>query len=383
MTAAGSSGGDRHALEVARCLWKYGYEVFLAIPSHSYKCLKRDLRFSKANINLCKIDVPAPRARYLPDLLGYFLYVIRGIVFIRRLNRQFDLIYCPAHLLEILLMGVIAKNRNPNAKLCVWVHHLVPSPKERARYKSGFLFERFVDISSYLLQEISILLLRKYGDVILTPTKHVKGKIVERVRSVKVEQVDNGVDLRYIGATRAEGEEFDGCSMSTAPRKGAFDLVRAWGLVVKKIKDAKLVFIGPTGKWGDAIQQLVSKLNLDENILLTGYINEHEKIKRLKGSKLFICPSYEEGWSIAMSEAAACSLPIIAYENPIFRDVYGDSILYVPRGNSTKLVKLILFVLRNPKVAAEYSRRSKEWAATHDWEEIARKEACIFSSLLS
>ena len=42
----------------------------------------------------------------------------------------------------------------------------------------------------------------------------------------------------------------------------------------------------------------------------------------MKSSKLFIFPSYEEGWGISITEAMACGLAVVCYDLKAY-DVFG------------------------------------------------------------
>lgn len=377
------TGGDKHALEIAFHLCS-DYEVHLVLPCHMYNRLMDEEKLSISPIIYHPISCP-PTGKTRPSkLLRYFIYILKGFFFTRKINRRFDVIYCPSTFLERFAVAINAKKENPDAKFIAWLHHIIPSPMSRARYKGGLLFERILDILSYSLQQISILLMKKYADVIFTPTNYTKEKIMKRnISCDRVKQIDNGVDLEYFDSIESEGKKYDGCTIGISPKKGPFDLLAAWAIGQKEMKNAKLVIIGPLGEWREYLQDLIWKLFLKENVILTDYVPEDEKVKILKSSRLFMCPSYEEGWSISISEAATCGLPIIAYDNQVFREVYGNSILYVPQGNIDQLAKTIVAILKDQKVLYDYSNRARKWAATHSWKKIAEKERRIIETILS
>lgn len=375
------AGGDRHAVEVARHWHEYGYSVTVLLPRFLYLILSKDKRFQQSHFSYYPIDCPPPRGKYVSDLLRYSIYVFRGLLRIKRIG-EFDLIYCPGHDLEILIMAVIAKRRNSNIKLCAWIHHLAPSLKTMFQSRRGNFLERILMVLSYFFEKVSVWLISKRADVIFTPTHLTQKEIIRRGIHSRVQQINNGIDLEYIASVPVRGKEWDICSIGVSPQKGTLDLINAWAMVAMKMKNSKLVLIGHLGGWETSFRNFVHRLNLDKNMILTGSVEEDEKFTWLKSCKVFVCSSREEGWSISISEAAACGLPIIAYDNPIFREVYADAILYVPRGNIKELANVIFSILSNPKLAEEYSERSIKWSMKHEWKEVARKEVSLFSSIL-
>ena len=70
---------------------------------------------------------------------------------------------------------------------------------------------------------------------------------------------------------------------------------------------------GPGHKeYVEKISQIIKSFDLSGNkVVLKNPVDRDKKIEYLNSSDLFILPSYEEGDSIALKEALACSLPVI------------------------------------------------------------------------
>ena len=73
-------------------------------------------------------------------------------------------------------------------------------------------------------------------------------------------------------------------------------------------------------------------------------------------------PSWREGLSKSLLEAASMSLPIITTDVPGCREVIKDkySGLLVPPKNKNKLRMAIKTFLENPDLAIEYGKRARE-----------------------
>jgi phosphatidylinositol alpha-1,6-mannosyltransferase len=59
------------------------------------------------------------------------------------------------------------------------------------------------------------------------------------------------------------------------------------------------------------IRQLIAEHRVEEQVILTGFINEDELADHFTLSDLFVLPSKKEGFGIVFIEALACGLPVI------------------------------------------------------------------------
>ena len=138
------------------------------------------------------------------------------------------------------------------------------------------------------------------------------------------------------------------------PNKGITDLIYSWRLVNRSIPDAKLYIIGGNVA-KDKYQKLLNRLNMNNTIKITGYLSESEKNQIISMSSLFVFPSYEEGWSLAVMEAINYGLLPILYDIPAYYYVCNDKIK-VPPGNIKELSTKIVYFLNNPEKVANTVR---------------------------
>ena len=95
----------------------------------------------------------------------------------------------------------------------------------------------------------------------------------------------------------------------------------------------------------------------------------------MKSAKIYITPSREEGWGIAVCEALACRLPVVAYNLSAYKRTFGGLILTVPIGATDEFARMVLELLseRITIPADNYKIISK-----YDWNLVATKELDIF-----
>jgi glycosyltransferase involved in cell wall biosynthesis len=134
-----------------------------------------------------------------------------------------------------------------------------------------------------------------------------------------VEVVHNGVDLsRFAGpASDALRDELrlerEGPIVLTVsrllPNKGHDDLIAAAPAILSRFPGAHFVFAGD-GDQRAALEAQIEALHLRDHFSLLGFRTDVPDLMR--GSDLFVLPSLAEGFSLALVEALAAGLPVVA-----------------------------------------------------------------------
>ena len=106
------------------------------------------------------------------------------------------------------------------------------------------------------------------------------------------------------------------------PLKGFDDLIVA----ISQAKFTYTLTIIGEGSQKDSLYKLAKQLGVSL-VILEG-IDDKEKFRLLQKAKLFVCPSYYEGFGLPILEASIVDLEIIARHLPVYTFLYGDSIRY-------------------------------------------------------
>lgn len=80
---------------------------------------------------------------------------------------------------------------------------------------------------------------------------------------------------------------------------------------------------------------------------------------------------------IAIAEALSCGLPVVAYDIPAVREIFGEcrSVFLVPTKNLTSLTSTVLDLLETTKEEfRKLSENSIQFAKQFSWEEAASKD---------
>ncbi len=127
--------------------------------------------------------------------------------------------------------------------------------------------------------------------------------------------------------------------------KGVLDLVRAIPIVLRTVPEASFVLAGS----GDAasIAELARSLGVEHALRLPGWVNGKNKDNLLRQSDVFVLPSYFEALPVALLEAMARGVPVIATRVGGIPDVIEDGVngLLVDPGQPEPLARAIVTML--------------------------------------
>jgi len=160
-------------------------------------------------------------------------------------------------------------------------------------------------------------------------------------------------------------------------------LIKAFAIIKKTVKDAKLYIMG-RGDFQPKMEQLTKKLSLDTSTTFFGYVTEEQKIDLLSKSWVAVNTSMKEGWGITNIEANACGTPVISanvhgLKDSVMSGVSGELYQY---GNIDELADKILHIIKNEDNLRKYSDGAVKWAKEFSWDNSAKKMLSIIQKIV-
>lgn len=95
--------------------------------------------------------------------------------------------------------------------------------------------------------------------------------------------------------------------------KGYFDLIDVFYIIHRKNKDIKLYLLGD-GYLYDQLTHKVKELNLENNIIMPGFVSEIDQQKYYLDSSIYVMTSYTEAFGLVLIEAMAYGLPSVSFD---------------------------------------------------------------------
>ncbi len=160
-------------------------------------------------------------------------------------------------------------------------------------------------------------------------------------------------------------------------------LLTGFSLLLDKIPEAKLVIVGD-GDYKGNLMDVAKKLNLENRVEFTGYVDKNEKIKRLRKSWVAVYPSLKEGWGLTNIEANACGTPVVASNVPGLRDsvIEGETGLLFEYGNVQELSDCMSKILSDTKYRENLIQGGLSWAKSFSWDETAAKTMELMENIV-
>jgi glycosyltransferase involved in cell wall biosynthesis len=282
------------------------------------------------------------------------------------------------NLLDIVPARRIAERSN--LPLVIAFHHLTPAPWRHPRRRGGVI--------------------RCAGAWLVNQAALVITKVCRFVPSIDQVRILSESGWRFSGPVlhdeifldsypepdtlRAHDRPIDVCFVSRlSPMKGLFDLVSIWAEVHRRLPTACLVVGGDfeSPQFERQIRLAIEKVGLTEFIRLRGHLSDDDKRDLLAASKLFAYPSYEEGWSLAVMEAAAYGCVPIVYDLPAY-DYLGSAIPRVPVGSATLFADRVVNLLGNNQTRDKIAASLEVIPPTFTAERTASNQIAFFRARL-
>ena len=168
------------------------------------------------------------------------------------------------------------------------------------------------------------------------------------------------------------------------PSKNVEGLIEAFGLLKAKnnFQDTKLVIAGKKGWLYESIFEKVKTLGLGKDVVFTDFVPEEDKAPLIKGAKVFVLPSFWEGFGLDVLYAMACGVPVVVSDVGSLPEVAGEAGILVDPYKPATIAAGIAKVLSMGDL--EYNKLVEKGlgqAEKFSWEKTARRTIEILESV--
>jgi glycosyltransferase involved in cell wall biosynthesis len=359
------SGGDYHILRVMR-EWMRSHQISVIIPLIGFLSSKSFLS------DRYEIYLSSSGTKEIYSFGAIPAYLKRMLkTAILRFHDKPDMIVCSSHLLYDTLPGFIFRLRF-RTRLVVYVYHIIG---EHEADRTGILSK-----VSVWGEKLSMRLVR-HADIVFVDNEGIKTSLIKMgFEPCKIFVSTNGVDYDTIASVRPVGEiAYNGCFCGRLVKtKGIYDLIEVWKLVTNRFPSASLAVVGDGPEYA-TFSNKIKEANLEKNIKLMGFVSERDKFLTMQRSKLFIFPSYEEGWGIAVAEAIACGLEVVLYDLKAYN--FSGRIIKVEKGNSRKMAEVIVELIEKGLQVKHVDRQLIRSQSILDWKVVAKEEMQVMGTV--
>ncbi len=374
------SGGDRVFVEMAR-RWSAHHRVTVICPEEVVASLRKEVPATTLLWPLPRYPWTRSRIALNRVYLVPLVYLMRCLAALACLRRcRGDALVLSGDFFCNVLPAVWAVRRGRFRLLAANVFHINES-----------LFRRRANpalntLTSFLLQRLSLRFIRRRAGLVLLLNRQV----AERLKGMGFAQerlrvVGAGLDVKAIERVPPiPGRACDAVFFGRFnPTKGCFDLPAIWKTVTDQVPGARLGIIGAgNDPWRLRVQEDLKALSLDRCVEFLGFLPYEEAYGILKTCSVLIHPSYEEGWGITICEAFACGVPVVAYDLPVYDEVFPLVLRTAPLGDREAFGRRVVELLRDREAASDLARAGRALVARYDWETLAQREIALFEEAL-
>jgi len=371
-------GSEVRFSEIARRWLSWGERLVVMLP-------KRQIGvFESQNVYGMDYRVfPEPftsEADSLGNVLKTYLWRLFRCLFVSY-PKGMDAIYAPSDFLVDLLPALLAKLRNPSAKLTVCVFLIAPNPFRGYEnvFRPRWRVPTIRGVLYWTTQMLAIGLARLFKGHLLVLNSLDRDTLTGRgVDPSAVTVVTMGVDVAEFERVEVTTDtpRYEGIFLGRLhPQKGLLDLVKIWRRVCDAKPDAKLGIIGGgSDEWFKRLTNEIAKAGLERNVDLLGFKQGEEKIRLLKNAGCFCMPSHYESFGQVAVEAMACGLPVVAYNLKIYDEIFPGGMVRLPQGDVEGFAREVIRVLDESSRRDLLKAEAALVAGRFDWEEIAKEE---------
>lgn len=369
-------GGNRYPFEVATRLAQRQYELTV-VASHSPNVARYEHRLG--GLHLCSYR--APRVH---PLLTHVAHTIGAAAAISQLPRgQYDVLVASSYDVALAALALPSWRSIPRVFIyhsefySVWVEGMKSAASARPTRLLGNAvggYMRWVERQVF-----------QGASQIVAVSEFSKRQIIERAPSAapRVQVIPTGVDTAHFVPARSRDRAKSALDLAPSqplvlgvgrltPVKRFDRLLAATAELRSQGLMVQLALVGD-GPEAGRLRQLARDLGLAETVRFAGYQDASGVSRYMQAADLQVCSSEFENHSLAILEALASGVPVVATRSGGTPEILEqiDPDLLLPDPEPASIASTVSDLLRNPSRLEALGRRSRAIAEQrYDWEAV-------------
>ncbi|UXM85418.1 glycosyltransferase family 4 protein [Methanococcus aeolicus] len=255
------------------------------------------------------------------------------------------------------------------------------------------LFPKEIKKSVYISQKIMLSKSIQSADKIISISHHTKNDIIKhfKIPKDKIKVIHLAANENYKPLNEKEIDKikqkynlnypFILYVGTLEPRKNIPTLLKAFYKLKKRGIIHKLVITGKKGWKYKSIFETIEKLNLQKDVIFTGYVPDEDLPALYNAADLFVYPSIYEGFGLPPLEAMQCGTPVITSNTSSLPEVVGDAGIMVNPYDVDELANKMYEVLTNDGLREELSKKGIERAKLFSWKKCAEEHLKVYEEV--
>ncbi len=206
------------------------------------------------------------------------------------------------------------------------------------------------------------------------------------VPSEKVEVIYSGISPEFKHLTRPmlhDARPYILYLGTLEPRKNVAAIIRAFNVIktYPEFSDWQLVLAGRPGWLYENINREVKASPYGADIVFAGSVKTEDRVLLYNLAKVFVYPSFFEGFGFPPLEAQACGCPVVASDRTSLPETLGESALLVNPWKIEELAEAIREAALNQKTRAHLIEAGAKNVARFNWAKAAGETLKVLQKL--
>lgn len=169
------------------------------------------------------------------------------------------------------------------------------------------------------------------------------------------------------------------------PNKAQHDIVKAFAAYVRVFEPtATLTLVGAVSStpYADALKRLIAKLELENNVTMTGPVDSSALERHYLGSTVFVCLSDHEGFGFPIIEALGHNLPVVAYWSSAVPETLGSAGIILTSKDPIHVAAAVRRIESDSRLREQMSREARKTLARYSPENAKRENLKALATLI-
>lgn len=162
-------------------------------------------------------------------------------------------------------------------------------------------------------------------------------------------------------------------------RKNLLTLLKA---MVEHQIQMPLVVVGRPTKYMDHVKKYITQHKIEKQVIFLHSVLTSELPSIYQQCKLFVYPSYFEGFGIPIVEAIASKVPVVTSAGSCFSEPGGGAALYANPSDPEDVGRLMAYVLNSEEISSALVTRGQKHVQKFTSESFARNTFDVYAKVL-
>ena len=230
--------------------------------------------------------------------------------------------------------------------------------------------------------------LLKKADHVITYCPSLRRRVIDlfNLNPGNVTHIPNGIEPAYFSGTDNVREElgiYDSPTTIYVGRlseiKGIFEFLEAIPLIISKIPDAKILFVGCNSE----LHHYLAEYGIEDSCISVPHVPYGEVARYYRSADVHVALSKVYGYQKTVLESLACGTPVISSDYPDGREIVNGAGLFVDPSDPESIAQAVCQAMLDKGIRRCARTRAKVIFKDYNWLRTAEKVQTVYDRLLN